>query len=223
MKLGTRHRSTHMTYECAMLFLLLSIPSVATGQANYMPSLVDKLATSNPPATISGKPPREQATWSKYDTNERKRVDATVRDVIRQSEDLWPELVAHLGDDRYCKTVGIDAGYPRNWSVADVCQHVIGHSLSEAYYRHMAGTKQNYRRFKLPTFAEDKAKLREWCDARKNRKLFELQIEACEWAITEIRDSTRDATAIGPLITAITKEIEELRKTQVAIRCTSSF
>ena len=31
--------------------------------------------------------------------------------------------------------------------------------------------------------------LRTWCEERKNKKLYELQIEACEWAISRVQDS----------------------------------
>jgi hypothetical protein len=88
--------------------------------------------------------------------------------------------VQHLGDDRYCKTVGIDARYPRNWSVGTVCQHILGETLSEPFYRHVGGSKEDYHRFRLPAIAKDKKKLREWCLARRDRQLFELQVEMCE-------------------------------------------
>jgi uncharacterized protein (TIGR03067 family) len=195
-----------------------------TGDAEDPRGLVDKLATTNPRATIRGEPGDEQATWEKLDFKEAKRVDAAVKEVIRRSEELWPELVAHLGDDRYCKTVGIDAGYPRNYSVADICQHIIGETLSEPYYRHLEpASKETFHRFRLPAFAKDKAKLRQWCLARKDRQLYELQIEACQWAIDEIEGSDNGTKEEPPIVTAIKKEIESLKKNKMAMPSKIAF
>lgn len=120
-------------------------------------------------------------------------------------------------------TVGIDAGYARNWTVADICQHIIGETLSEAYYRHMPGSKENFHQFRIPAVAQDKTKLGEWCLARKDRKLFELQIEQCEWAVTEVKASDMDPEEKQRITMAVEKEIEALKKSQAAIPCTSSF
>ncbi len=201
--------------HCAAWLLLCSLPGFVIAQTKPALGLVEQLATTNPPATIRGKPPDEEATWSKFDFKEGARLDGVVKQVIQHSEKLWPELVAHLGDDRYCKTVGIDAGFPRNKSIGDVCQLLIGETLSEPYYRHMLGTKETYHKFRIPDFAKDKPKLREWCLARKDRKLFELQIEACELIIAGQKDSD--------FKTAIAKEIEGLKKSQMAIPFPVSF
>jgi hypothetical protein len=187
------------------------------GQANESRGLVEKLATSNPPATIRGRAGHQRASWTKLDAKEATRVDQVLKQVIQQSEELWAELAEHLDDEQYCKTVGIDAGYPRNWSVGDVCQHIIGQTLSEPFYRHLGGTKENYHHFRIPAFAKDKAKLREWCLARKDRKLYELQIEACQWAIDELESPDSDSVA------AIKKEIETLRNTKLAVPCPCAF
>ena len=217
-------RCTLRKNDVVAWFLLFSLPEFVIGQPKDPPGPVDKLATSNPPATIQGEPGRERATRDKFDLEESKRINTAVAQVIRRSEELWPELVKHLSDDRYSKTVGIDAGYPRNWSVGDICQDIIGTTLSAAYYRHLQpGTKQSYHRFHIPDIAKDKLKLREWCVARKDRKLFELQIEVCEWAITEIKTSDMGVKEKQRITTAIQKEIDGLAKSRVAIPCPASY
>ena len=105
----------------------------------------------------------------------------------------------------------------------DICQKIIGETLSAAYYENLPGTKENYHRFNIPAFAKDKLKLREWCLARKDRKLFELQIEACAWAITEIKASDMGLEEKQRITTAIKKEIDGLTKSRVAIPCPSAF
>lgn len=212
----SRRTSEHPIVLWIACWLLL-LPGIAFAQPKDSQGPVDKLATTNPPATIRGEAGHQRASWKKLDSKEANRVDAALKDVIRRFEELWPELVEHLSDDRYCKTVGIDAGYPRNWSVCDICQHIIGETLSEPYYQHMPGTKSNFNRFRIPAFAKDKDKLRQWCWDRKDRQLYELQIEACEWALGEIKGSD------GGLITAIKKEIEDLKKSKAAVPSKVAF
>lgn len=204
-------------WEVRTGIILMALAQLAVAAEKDSLGLVDKLATTNPPATIRGEPGDERASWRKLNSKESKRVDALLKQVIERSEDLLPELVAHLGDERYCKTVGMAAGYPSNWSVGDICQQIIGETLSEPYYRHLPGTKTNYHRFRLPAFAQDKAKLREWCLARKDRKLYELQIEACEWALGELKGSNEE------LVTAIKQETESLKKTKTAVPSNIAF
>ena len=196
------------------IYLLLLCPTVALGQTKPAPSLVAQLATTNPKATISGEPGDQRASWDRLDEKEATRVNAALKEVVQQSEKLWPELLEHLSDERYCTTIGQDAGYPRNCSVGDVCQIIIGETLSEPYFRHMQATRKVYHRYRIP-FGKDKAKLRDWCLARKDKKLFELQIELCELIIKDMQES--DFTA------AVKKEIEALQKSQRAFPFAGSF
>ena len=193
------------------------------------PNLVDNLASTNSAWTIRGQPGKEKATkGKKFDPAESERIRIHLKEILRKNEEVWDDLVSHLSDDRHSGIVGIDSGYPRNWNVSDVCQHIIGDTLSAPYYRHLPGTKANYHRFKMPSFAKDKESLAKWCLERKNRKLYELQIEACEWAVKELDSadiSTRDIDAPmrTELAALIRKEIEDLKKTKTAVPCTSMY
>ena len=218
-------RSIRRMAAFVMLTWMVSAPSYAFGPPVAAVGAVDRLATTNTPPVIRGDPGEERAVYGdKFDHKESKRVAGAVKEVVRRAEELWPELVAHLGDDRHCLTVGSDAGYPRNWSVGDVCQDILGTTLSAPYYRHMMpATKETFHRFHIPAIAKDKAELRKWCLARKDRKLFELQIEQCEWAITEIDASDGNRNGKLQLTAAIEKEVESLKKSRTAIPCVTSF
>jgi hypothetical protein len=210
--------------KVAFWLSVLCLPALALAQPENTAGLVDKLATTNPPAVVKGKPGRQEATFdSDFDLSESKRIDGVAKEALRDVEDIWLELVKHLDDDRHCKTVGIDAGYPRNWSVGDACQHLIGETLSEPYFRQIPSTKSNFNRFRLPAVAKDKAKLREWCLARKDRKLFELQIELCGWAITEIKRSNMSDAEKSRITAAIEKEIEALQESKTAVHVVAIF
>lgn len=208
---------------------LLNVNRVCDAQVSAAMGEVDKLATTNSPYVINGKPGRKTATRGKvFDLDERERVESLVAITIREAEALWPELVDHLSDERHSKVVGIGAGYPRNYSVGDVCQQIIGETLSEPYYKHFPGSKMLYHKFHLPAIAKDKTKLKEWCLKRKGQKLYELQIEACEWAIQEMKSpeiSSRDLdeSQKREISAQIMAEIESLKKSKSAVLCKHSF
>ncbi len=71
----------------------------------------------------------------KYDWSEKGRVWNTVNALIGNAEAAWPELVAHLDDDRYCLTVKTIDAFVYNWSVGEMCREIVGRNLAEAYFR----------------------------------------------------------------------------------------
>ena len=193
------------------------------------PSDVDKLASKNSPWVIKGNPGKETASkGDHYSVDESTRIQTQVAATIRNSEKLWFDLVMHLDDQRHSGVVGIDAGYPRNWTVGDVCQNILGESLSAPFYRHFPGTKMNYHRFRRPSFAKDKKELSEWCLSRKELKLFELQIEACEWALTELASPDIREWDIKPdqkkeIAEKIRREIERLKESRTAVAIATAY
>lgn len=211
---------------CVSLLVLLSAPRLYSCEE---PSLVDRLATTNSVWTIQGASGKEKATRGEiFDPKESERIRMQIKELLKKNEENWYELVSHLNDDRHSGIGGIDGGYPRNWTVSDVCHHIIGDTLSSPFYKHFPGTKTNHQRFKMPSFARDKEKLAKWCLERKARKLYELQIEACEWAIKEldsgdISERDIDGAKKTELVSQIRNEIEDLRKSKTAVPCTSTY
>ncbi|NMC20945.1 MAG: hypothetical protein GYA33_11050 [Thermogutta sp.] len=72
-----------------------------------------------------------------------------------------------------------------------------------------------------PDIARDKKKLKSWCEERRDKKLYELQIEMCEWAKTEL-GKPDDFHGISQLrkrawISALDAEIESLRESERAV------
>lgn len=206
----------------ASVFLLALFSSTLV-QAVDERGEVDKLASSNSPFVIRGKAGRQKATeGAVYDSNESDRVREQLTKLIANCESAWPELVSHLTDKRHSGIIGIDAGYPRNLQVGDVCILLIGETLSAPFYEHIPNSKMNYHRFRIPAFAKDREKLKKWCEDRKDRKLYELQIEACQWALRELDApdiQPRDVSAEEKLIIArqIRNEIENLKRTRSAV------
>jgi hypothetical protein len=75
--------------------------------------------------------------------------------------------------------------------------------------------RESYR-YIAPGFVEP-AELRDWCRARRDKKLYGMQTEAAEWAISIIPEKSKMPKEIqDEEIASIKKRIADLRKTQKA-------
>ncbi len=129
---------------------------------------------------------------SKFDWRENDRAWTALKIVIQNAEAVWPELVSHLDDDRYCVTCKWFSGFTYDRTVGQACRDVILRNLSCGYFESISRLlvyKQPHLALQTPRFLRDPAKLKAWCEARREKKLYELQIEICEWAATEVADS----------------------------------
>ena len=180
--------------------------------------LIEALVTRNPSPTLTSK---GLIFDPKYDRLAAHRAWEAVPRIVSHVEEAWPLLVGHLDDERYCLTVRplLSGGAPQNWSVGKMCHEIVARNLSEAYLRNLAPiTKSVYLTMVWPNVARDAKKLKIWCDARKDKELYELQIEMCQWAITEVPNLRKT-----PLQTrrtwsrAIEAEIRSLQESKKAV------
>lgn len=186
------------------------------------PALVEALANRNPQPTLDHSfYPR---LGPRYDWSENGRIWKAVMALIDHAEEAWPALVAHLGDDRYCLTVETLDEFVYNWSVSDMCREIIGSNLSQAYFRAIPLYKLVYFRLRRPAIARDKQKLKAWCEARRERALYELQIEVCELVQPEMAAVQNDlrlaAAERQRWHDAIAAAVESLRRSKTAVRWT---
>lgn len=200
----------------------------STGQAkghakNDARAAIEKLVNHNPvPRLVGDKGQRDPIFDVKYDWAEYHRVWMALRELAPKAEALWPELVKHLDDERYCMTALTWSDNTHNLTVGDVCHELISNILSNAYYQHLKPNSLDiYGRMGRPDIARDKKKLKSWCEARRDKPLYELQMEACEWAVKRltksedlprVSNSTRRAW-----IAAIKAEIQSLTKSKLAV------
>jgi len=84
-------------------------------------------------------------------------------------------------------------------------------------------SEEVYHRFHLPEIAKDKKLLQAWCRKNKDKKLYELQIEMCKWAIGEINEFDHKALAKPTAIREIERTIETLERTRVPVSSSRSF
>lgn len=161
---------------------------------------------------------------SKFDWRENARAWNALKLVIQNAEAAWPELVSHLDDERYCITCKWFSGFTYDYTVDQACREVILRNLSCGYFETISpllSLKQPHLALQTPSFLRDPAKLKAWCEARREKKLYELQIEICEWAATEVAGSEEfgrvNLNTKKEWIAGIERASKSLRETKAAV------
>ena len=153
--------------------------------------IVEALANRNHPPKHVGEF-HEPIFDAKFDWREDERVWDALDLATKHAEEAWPELVKHLNDDRYCVTYESFSEYTYDFTVGRVCRVIILRSLSAGYFSGVEWrTKKAYLTMETAGFLRDPKTLKAWCEKRRDKKLYELQMEMCEWAKTEIEKGGR--------------------------------
>lgn len=178
--------------------------------------LVDALATTNHAPRLFGQGFRRPFFPKNFDWNEYARVRSAIKDLEANAEDVWPSIVEHITDSEYCFTVEVvDSAY--NYTVGDVCYTLVKNWLRRGCPGTMAMDSDSYW-FVAPGFMKP-PELRDWCRARRDKKLYEMQIEVAEWAISIIPEKSKMPKVIqDEAITSIKERITELQETKKAVR-----
>ena len=179
--------------------------------------LVASLAQRNPEPKLNNGGMREIPTFAKdFDWKEQDRVVAAVKVLASHVQEAWPAIVDGLDDERYGLTLEGDMS-ARNESVSGICEQIIIHSIGQGY--DIPGYQIAYFRMQWPGYIPlgDHKKFVAWCRSQqeKERTLVELQIEAGEWALTELQKLRGVRPEDIRKSTEKTKEIiEQLRRTK---------
>lgn len=192
----------------APLILLLAIiaDSAQGGEPAALQHPTKQLATEKVPAAkfdarqvieslVSQNKRPEQSDWRRpnfpkdFKWTEQERCWKTILTLMNHMESAWPELVAHLDDERYCISIeNLAFDVHKNWTVGDVCQELVGRTLAEPYYSQFApealdalNLHRELRSFPPRSMTKERAiALKEWCDARGKKRLYEMQLDACQ-------------------------------------------
>ena len=202
---------------------VLPVSTPAQKTKNDARATIEKLVNHNPVPRLVGSAGEARPIFDvTYDWAEYHRVWEAVRELAPKAEALWPELVKHLDDDRYCLTAWTFSEYPLNLTVGEMCRKLISDCLSQGYFQHLRpNSLVIHGRMYTPSIARDTKTLEAWCVARSDKPLYELQVEMCGWAIKtlkrsadwpEVPDSRRRAW-----IAAIEAEIVSLTKSKRAV------
>jgi hypothetical protein len=192
--------------------------------------MIDALESHNPVPVMTKTEGQADRSWGtpvfdkKYDWAEYKRVDAAIDSLVSNAEAAWPEIIKHFDDKRYCITYHNDYGY--NLSIGNICQSIVINCLRKAYYKHITllldmvhDPEYVAKRIRSPRIFREENGLKNWCEVRKNKKLYEMQIEMCEWVIGTVTALKNvSAEEREPFVKAVRAEIAELRTSKKAIR-----
>jgi hypothetical protein len=180
-----------------------------------------------------------------FDWADQKRVKEAVWVLSQdESNDLWARLVEHTDDGRYSVTGGEDLGDPQNYSVGWICRVLVFNHLLCAYQQYLqpgrtmpyggdttnwvADDSKEFLPGELqrelhgpPQLGEPDAEspgcnnLRTWYQTRKDRPLYELQIEMCEWAVKRVEgDNSVAEKPKKQFLDRVKKQIELLNETR---------
>ncbi len=149
-------------------------------------ALVESLASRNRPPKHVGEE-HDPIFDPRFDWTEDARLWVAIDSVAKHAEEAWPELVSHLGDDRYCVTYESFSEYNDDLTVGDVCREIVIRNLASGYFESVKpDRKVPHLRLSHPDFLPESRTLKEWCEERRGKKLYELQIELCAWATAEL-------------------------------------
>jgi len=151
---------------------------------------IEQLASPNkaPPSGPTGVGVVDQSDYPPgYDFSAQDHVDGAWQWLSDQGPRAFPYLLAHMDDKRYCLTA--DSGDSDvNWSVGKACHDIFRCNLQPygdfftADHRIESRNRPSYmKKFNLA----DHEAAKKWWEARKEKSLRELQIEALEWTIAE--------------------------------------
>jgi hypothetical protein len=185
---------------------------------------VEALVGRNPVPGLAGLHGCDPIFAKDYDWGEYGRVWMAFQTLIDHAEDAWHEMVGHLDDSRYAITVnsGLSCDYAYNWTVGDACFRIVQNTLTEAHFRHLHPSSSHaYNQLRYPDFTRRGKTLKAWCEARGNKKLYELQIEVCQWAISQLGKEDFDDEEVtrhwASWAAAVQSEIASLRRSQKAV------
>jgi hypothetical protein len=164
-----------------------------------------------------------------YDWKEQRRVEAALNKVAKETtREMWEELVKNLGDKRYSMTLKFADDdlclVDSHWTVGEFCREIALHELREVWRRHLPTVHGR----QIPLHGDGGYfELGAWRQKRKDKALFQLQIESCEWALAALtkvreRDFDEESPTKAQAMKRIKAEINSLRKTKrpVILECT---
>jgi hypothetical protein len=191
----------------------------AKRDAKAVAKMVEDIASPNKAPKIVDRPdkyPNRVPQFPKgYDWKDQRRVyKARVKLYEDTSVELWEELVRKAPDRRYSLTVtSQQSGDSYNFTVGGVCNHLAYSRLIGVFQQHMP-LDPNHDGFRLRLDVCIKS-LPAWRKERKDKSLYQLQIEVCERALKELQKVKRvSQTKKEAARKKIEAEIEKLRKTK---------
>jgi hypothetical protein len=190
--------------------------------------VIESLANANSPPKLVGGVEQRPVFKNGFDWSEQDRVQKAIKLLVNHAEEAWPDLVNHLDDNRYAITYHFPTfDSAENYSIGDICEQIISDSISQGYYhqlpRRSRASEQVYHLTSEPLPCKE-GKLKTWCEARSKKKLYELQVEMCNWVLGEIPELTKATEdERKSAIAAIKTQIKTLETTKKPVQIDRLF
>jgi hypothetical protein len=157
-----------------------------------------------------------------FDWRDYQRIETEITRILLELDSLLPQVAEGLEDAHYCTTIRGPSGSARNYTVGDVCQEALSSALTEAYYQHLKPeSKLLYAKMRRPSFMKSKSELKRWLEDRREKKLWELQVEVAESSLDLLSSAAKtlelESNIEQKWKDAIRQEIAELRGKRHAI------
>lgn len=182
--------------------------------------MVEEIANHNkPPKTVErrgAKPSRFPLFPKDYDWKEEARIrGALVRLEEDESIEVWESLVQKANDRRYCiASYSGSSSDVEMRSVGSICYGLAYYRLCEVFMKHLPSFPPHGSPIQMWDVIKD---FPTWRKARKDKALYQLQIEVCEISLRELPKLDSDDVSDKEKAKArkkIRAEIAELRRTK---------
>lgn len=192
-------------------------------------NLIDSLASKNKlrPKVVEVTNRGKSITFPVFPDNFDFAEQTRVRDQLEKlthtdRSELWSNLLSHFSDERYSLTVIDEDDETYSMMVGDWCRELAERDLYAAYFPHVPPIRDLERRGQIyaawKRYPEPSILSPEWREQNANKPLWELQIEFCEWAITEapgLKQVSEDNRI--KFVEKIRAEIERLKATHAPV------
>ncbi len=167
---------------------------VGKPEPKAMSKMVRDLANRNPPPKIvMASPPRPESLTvplfpKNYNWEEQNRVVGILRKLRRDTTDeVWEEFVRQAENPQYSLTLIDEDENATNCSIGSFCGPMAYIRLTHAFSRHLP-LNPNPTKFgrKISLDIDLGVSLVKWREQRRNKALYELQIELCEQALIQL-------------------------------------
>ena len=146
-------------------------------EGKYSELIQDLVSPNKPPVTQNRSSGNVKFPVG-YDVAAQRKINDARQQLHDNFEESLPYLIAALDDNRYCMTINwADGDGFYNDSVGATCRNIIESQLEVYRDMIMFSGPQHWHKYDYTPIS------REWWQTRRDRKLYELQIEAVEWAI----------------------------------------
>jgi hypothetical protein len=155
-------------------------------------ALIDKLVSPNPKPITGDEDPKEAPDYRLppgFDREKQEVVHEALDDLEGLQTQAFPFLIERWNDNRYCITIseGLN-GYCRNQTVGKTCKMIVFDQI-QPYGNWQGvdslGLKYVWRPSYPAEFLASKEDAKKWHEKRKNKSLFEIQLEVLDWVIAE--------------------------------------